>query len=103
MATGCVPNFERSDSLMPVSDLLRDPVFRQKAVAFVLALVHNTTFEPAERELALLRQFEAGDISLDEMQAQLESATARHDTVQLLDDGAQLTVPAAERSARAPD
>lgn len=58
---------------MLTPDLPSNPALRQKAVAFALALVNNTHLEPDEWERMLLRRFEAGELSLDEVETLLEA------------------------------
>ncbi|MBD2769445.1 hypothetical protein IC235_16265 [Hymenobacter sp. BT664] len=57
------------------SHSLSDPWLRQRAVAFALNLAQNTFLEPGEQERALLRQFEAGELSVDQLEAQLDKLT----------------------------
>lgn len=59
---------------MPTSNPLDSTSSRQRAVAFALALAENTSLQPAEWEHTLLQLFIAGELSLDELEARLESA-----------------------------
>lgn len=58
---------------------LENPGWRQKAVAFALSLTQDTPLEPEAGERALLRQFETGELSLDELAARLEPIPREHD------------------------
>jgi hypothetical protein len=63
---------------MSTPDLFSDPIRRRKAVDFALAMAHNTPLEPGEWERTLLRQFESGDLTLDEVEALLEALPCTH-------------------------
>ncbi|KAA9327714.1 hypothetical protein F0P96_17210 [Hymenobacter busanensis] len=55
---------------------LSSPVQRQQAVAFVLRLAQGTRLEPLVPEQQLLAEFVAGELTLDELEVQLEQQAA---------------------------